>query len=134
MVSGDFCEHGWPGTGCKECRVEYGWKIAMTDQPELPKSADAESLDYVREIAQGLGYPSVLEALEALAEREAENARLREALVQHNDRLRSAIAVADREGKDTNWLPFRGQLHWTAAEYHDLVNEARKALETTDDR
>lgn len=58
----------------------------------------------------------------------AEIERLREALVQHNDRLRSAAAVAGREGKETNWLSFRGQVHYTLAEYHELVNEARAAL------
>lgn len=23
MVSGDFCEHDWPGSGCSECKLEY---------------------------------------------------------------------------------------------------------------
>jgi hypothetical protein len=64
-------------------------------------------------------------------ERQAENAKLREALVQHNDRLRSAASIADRDGKETNWLSFRGQCHYTLAEYHELVNEARQALKDT---
>ena len=59
---------------------------------------------------------------------EAENARLREALVQHNDRLRSAAQVAARDGQDTNWKTFRGQITYTLAEYHDLVIAARAAL------
>jgi len=63
---------------------------------------------------------------------EAENERLREALVQHNDRLRSAAAVAAREGRETNWLSFRGQVRYTLAEYHELVSEARTALERID--
>jgi hypothetical protein len=70
-------------------------------------------------------YPALVRELDAL---KAENERLREALVQHNDRLRSACAIADRDGKDTNWLSFRGQCHYTLAEYHELVNEARQAL------
>lgn len=58
------------------------------------------------------------------SEREA----LLEALVQHNERLRSAVAIADREGADTNWIAFRGQCRYTLAEYHDIVNEARAVV------
>ena len=58
----------------------------------------------------------------------AEVERLREALVQHNDRLRSAAQVAARDGQDTNWKTFRGQITYTLAEYHDLVIAARAAL------
>ena len=64
---------------------------------------------------------------------EAENARLREALVQHNDRLRSAAQVAARDGQDTNWKNFRGQITYTLAEYHDLVIAARAALGASHD-
>lgn len=75
-------------------------------------------------------YADALERAEqALTERDAEIARLREALIQHNDRLRSAIQIAERDGKDTNWVSFRGQCHYTAAEYHALVNEAHDALD-----
>ena len=63
----------------------------------------------------------------------AEVERLREALVQHNDRLRSAAQVAARDGQDTNWKTFRGQITYTLAEYHDLVNEARAALGASHD-
>jgi len=63
---------------------------------------------------------------------EAEVARLREALLMHNDALRSAAAIADRNGEATNWLPFRGQCHYTLAEYHELVNEARAAVQSGD--
>ena len=66
------------------------------------------------------------EALRAAEERE--NA-LREALVQHNDRLRSAAEVAARDGRETNWLSFRGQVRYTLAEYHELVKEVRAELE-----
>lgn len=54
--------------------------------------------------------------------------RMREALVQHNDRLRSAQQIASREGADTNWKSFRGAVTYTLAEYHELVNECRQAL------
>jgi hypothetical protein len=53
--------------------------------------------------------------------------RLGEGLVDHNDRLRSAVAIADRDGRETNWLSFRGQAHYTLAEHHELVNSAREA-------
>lgn len=66
------------------------------------------------------------EALRAAEEREK---GLREALVQHNDRLRSAAAVAARDGRKTNWLSFRGQVRYTLTEYHELVKEARAELE-----
>ena len=63
----------------------------------------------------------------------AEVERLREALVQHNDRLRSAAQVAARDGQDTNWKTFRGQITYTLAEYHDLVIAARAALGASHD-
>lgn len=66
------------------------------------------------------------EALRAAEEREK---ALREALVQHNDRLRSAAAVAARDGRETNWLSFRGQVRYTLTEYHELVKESRAELE-----
>lgn len=63
-----------------------------------------------------------------IAELEAENARLRDALLMHNDCVRSAASIAGRNGEATNWLSFRGQVHYTLAEYHDIVNAARAAL------
>ena len=54
--------------------------------------------------------------------------RLREALIQYNDRLRSTAQIASRDGKETNWKSFRGQVQYTLAEYHELVKEARAAL------
>lgn len=57
---------------------------------------------------------------------EAERDEVREALIHHNDRLRSAIEVANREGQETNWKAFRGELHYTAAEYHETVTRARR--------
>jgi hypothetical protein len=58
----------------------------------------------------------------------AEMERLREALVQHNERLRSAQQIASRNGEETNWKAFRGECAYTLSEYHDLVNESRAAL------
>jgi hypothetical protein len=87
----------------------------------------------VHDIAHAKGVPTAArEAMllmqERIAELEAKVDQLREALVQHNDHLRSAAAVAARNGEDTNWLAFRGQVHYTLAEYHELVKEARAAL------
>jgi hypothetical protein len=53
--------------------------------------------------------------------------RLQEALVQHNDRLRSAHQIASRDGAQTNWKVFRGQCSYTLAEYHEIANKARAA-------
>lgn len=53
----------------------------------------------------------------------------KDALAQHNDRLRSAQQIAFREGAETNWKAFRGQCAYTLAEFHELVNECRAALE-----
>lgn len=69
------------------------------------------------------------EAADRIIALEADVARLREALVQHNELLRSASAIADRDGKDTNWLAFRGQVYFTLAEYHELAVKALAALE-----
>lgn len=60
---------------------------------------------------------------------EEEIKRLREALRDHNEALRSAYQVADREGKDTNWLALRGNIMWALAEHQQIVNDARTALE-----
>lgn len=68
------------------------------------------------------------EAATAVTDLEALVGELGEALVQHNECLRSAQQIAQRDGKDTNWLAFRGQCTWTLAEYHDLVNKARATL------
>ncbi len=59
------------------------------------------------------------------AEERAKVVKLREALLMHNDVLRSACSIAGRNGEATNWLSFRGRCHYTLAEYHELVNEAR---------
>lgn len=45
----------------------------------------------------------------------------------------SAAEIAQRDGVDTNWLAFRGAVRFTLAEYHDLTNEARAALEPDND-
>jgi hypothetical protein len=62
---------------------------------------------------------------EALAERDALIAELEAALVDHNDALRPAQSVAQREGKDTNWRSLRGCFTMTLAEHHDISTHAR---------
>lgn len=42
--------------------------------------------------------------------------------------LRSAQQIAQRDGKDTDWLSFRGQCTYTLAEYHELTNQCRAAI------
>ena len=67
-------------------------------------------------------------AAATIAELRARNDALRVALADHNDALRSACAVAHRNGAETNWLSLRGRIHWVLAEHHELTNEARAAL------
>ncbi|WP_397587074.1 hypothetical protein [Sphingobium fuliginis] len=67
--------------------------------------------------------------VQSIAALEEEIKRLREALTDHNEALRSAYQVADREGKDTNWLALRGNIMWALAEHQQIVNNARTALE-----
>lgn len=57
-----------------------------------------------------------------------ENEALRRALVDHNNMLRSACAVADRDGANTNWLTLRGAIYYTLAEHLEITNAARAAL------
>lgn len=112
----------------------------MSDAPDSQIPAQDCELEYWLQQAENYAEVQIpaddLRAIIARAtllrrdeQREAEVLRLREALVQHNERLRSAIAVADRDGAETNWQALRGQLHYTAAEYSELVNTARAALE-----
>jgi hypothetical protein len=70
-----------------------------------------------------VSYRARADAAEARAE------RLRVALIEHNDALRSAHAVASREGKETNWVGLTNTIHNTLSAHHDTVVEARKALE-----
>jgi len=65
---------------------------------------------------------------EGVRELEEERVWLAEALVDHNDRLRSAQSIAFRDGKDTNWQSFRGECTYTLAEHHEIVNNCRSLL------
>jgi hypothetical protein len=62
-----------------------------------------------------------------------EIARLREALVDQNDLLRSAMQIAKREGVEgelasTNWDAFYNRVAVSLKRHHQTVNEARAAL------
>jgi hypothetical protein len=59
---------------------------------------------------------------------EAELRELRQALVNHNDALRSAHAVAARKGADTNWATLSPRIGSVLSFHHDTVNAARNAL------
>ena len=101
----------------------FGYETRPDTKAFDPTSANGRLMIAVcSEIAATWNHRPAATTLEALS---AENARLREALVQHNDRLRSAVQIAYRDGKNTNWLSFRGQCQFTLGEYHDLVNDAR---------
>ena len=51
-----------------------------------------------------------------------------EALVAHNDALRSVSSVTGRGGLATNWPTFRAMVERTLEKYHSVTNEARAAL------
>jgi hypothetical protein len=53
---------------------------------------------------------------------------MEDALVAHNDALRSAQQIASREGAETNWKSFRGVCAYTLAEHHETVNKARNII------
>ncbi|MEN6548928.1 MAG: hypothetical protein ABFE07_23025 [Armatimonadia bacterium] len=59
---------------------------------------------------------------------EDELRELRQALVNHNDVLRSAHAVAARRGADTNWDTFSPRIGSVLAFHHETVSAARNAL------
>ncbi len=59
-------------------------------------------------------------------------ARLEVALVEHNDLLRSALAIAKREGVDgeiasTNWDAYYNSVAVVLKRHHQTANEARAA-------
>lgn len=117
----------------QDCELEY-WNQQAEDyaQVQIP-CEDLRAI--INRAWEAPAFNSALTASEARAEAaEARVGELEEALLQHNERLRSAIAVADRNGAETNWKAFRGDLHYTAAEYHELVNSIRTLKGTPDGR
>lgn len=67
-------------------------------------------------------------------ELEDANARLRAALIDHNDLLRSAFQIAKREGVDgltasTNWDAYYNRVAVVLKKHHEISNQARAALE-----
>jgi hypothetical protein len=60
-------------------------------------------------------------------------AELEAALVEHNDLMRSILAVVQRRGEQTDWLPLRGQVKAILHKYHDTATTARQALKGSPD-
>ena len=63
----------------------------------------------------------------------AERERLREALLDHNDLLRSAISIAEREGvrgeiASTNWDAYYNRAAVVLKRHHQITTDARAAL------
>lgn len=117
----------------QDCELEY-WNQQAEDyaQVQIP-CEDLRAI--INRAWEAPAFNSALTAAEARAEAaEARVEELEAALLQHNERLRSAIAVADRNGTETNWKTFRGELHYTAAEYHELVNSIRTLKGAPDGR
>jgi len=64
-------------------------------------------------------------------------ARLTAALVEHNDLLRSALAIAKREGIEgqiasTNWDAYYNRVAVVLKHHHQTANDAREALKGDD--
>lgn len=87
--------------------------------------AEAVARHRLAALADAQGEPVAAQDVAALVE---ENKRLQQALVDHNDRLRSARSVAFRDGAETNWRTFRGAVTYTLAEHHETVVAALTAL------
>lgn len=69
----------------------------------------------------------------ALAAERAKVARLVEALVEHNDLLRSAFEIAKREGvkgeiASTNWDAYYNRVAVVLKRHHQTANAARAAI------
>jgi hypothetical protein len=110
--------------------------VSAADAASVPNAAFyKELLSILADCSNFLGETTLGDRCEAMlaqvvadeAERQAEVGELRTALVDHNDALRSAAQVAGRDGKGTNWLIFRGRVHWVLAEHREITNEARAA-------
>jgi hypothetical protein len=74
--------------------------------------------------------PALIAALKAS---EARVKELEEALIDHNDLLRSAFQIADREGvkmlvATTNWDAFYNKVAITLKRHHQITNEVRAVL------
>lgn len=59
-------------------------------------------------------------------------AAMREALIAHNDLLRSAYQIAKRSGRDTNWEAFERTVGATLSAHHRTANQARDAQSSSD--
>jgi len=73
---------------------------------------------------------AVTKAIQAQSSDAAKLKRMEEALVAHNDILRSTKSVCDRVGTHTNWEAFARNVDHVLTEYHEITNIARAALTT----
>lgn len=105
-----------------------GHPLVVADTSYVVADCLNDELSSAQEEANAALIVELVNARETLTRALRDAERMREALVQHNDRLRSAQQIASREGADTNWKSFRGAVTYTLAEYHELVNECRQAL------
>lgn len=89
----------------------------------------------IRDELTGIPLGSQVEALAdkiiaALSARPADNVvkALQQALVNHNDVLRSAYQIAARQGNSTDWDGFTKRAGSVLHSHHDEVNAARAAI------
>ena len=117
----DMCEYySEIARRLKATPLYYGYG----EESDLPEEA-ADAIE-----AQSAALTAATDRAE-LAEARAE--RLRVALVEHNDLLRSAFQIADREGvkqmvASTNWDAFYNRVTVVLKRYHETTNKARAAI------
>jgi hypothetical protein len=104
----------------------------LEKQKARAEASEAERDKFNRRASNAI---RMLESTEAkLAEAEDREAKLREALTDHNDLLRSAMQIAKREGVEgkigsTNWDAYYNRVAVVLKRHHETANEARAALE-----
>lgn len=108
-------------------KVDGGWSLALSDIRRA--LADLKGLQDWWNYNPSLLQRHLKEAHEALEEKsQQESAALRDwwlpVLQRANDLCRSMHAIAEREGKETNWEGFQAQLAGALAEQHEILHPA----------
>lgn len=108
-------------------KADGGWSLALADIRRA--LADLKGLQDWWNYNPSLLQRQLKDAHEALEKSQQENTALREWLLpvlrRANDLCRSMHAITEREGKETNWPPFRAELEGALAEQHELLNQVK---------
>tara|TARA_R110000868_G_scaffold381184_1_gene647552 strand:+ start:1018 stop:1581 length:564 start_codon:yes stop_codon:yes gene_type:complete len=106
--------------------------LAICGGEDAPGYANAQTVETLEHVAKQ-NCQSHGATINSLLAAEAERDRLREALLDHNDLLRSAIAIAEREGvrgeiASTNWDAYYNRAAVVLKRHHQITTDARAAL------